>query len=393
VIFLFFTACESNMTGEDEVDDLSCNVNSFSAVGDYIASWEICEMDDDDFDLHNRVILSTLNESIQVQVSDDEYDSYSPIIWTSGNNLKIVYGKSTSGTQGSQFFINQIILKTYTLDGEFVSEETLMEVEPGRYGTFQIPFRMIERGPNSTLVYWADNEAEGVARAANIFEIENGKVSGNRYLTGVRSVNTPHAIMDGEYYIFAFMSTLTPGEIQERELNTDQNSIFIVKSDKHFQSIGEEKVVNVGGGSDWGVSPTVENFDEKYAVVFRSANQPSNTLDRLNLRIYDPEAEKVTHSAVWDSYTYLNHQILTDSEGNLMIFYIESDDGIASDEYNLRIKTIKSGTYDIDDQLIRAVKNPNFQIERLDQNRIRLYYGEASDRIVSAEYSLNSIGS
>jgi len=394
-IIILLTSCQSNSVngGEDELDDLSCNVNSFSVAGDYIAAWEICNMDEnEEFDWHNRVTLTALDESFQVQVSDAEYNSYSPLIWTSGNNLNIVYAKNTSDTQGSQIFANQIILKTYTLDGEIVSEETLMEVEPERFGTFQMPFRKIAQGPNSTTVYWSDNEVDGVARAANLFKIDNGEVAGNRYLTGVRSVNTPHAVRGDDYYMFAFMSLLTHDEIQERDLNTDQNSIFVVKSDEHFQSLGEEKIVNVGGGSDWGVLPTLAQLDQKYAVVFLSANQPSNVLDRLNLRIYDPEAEEVTHSEVWDRFTYLNHETLTNAAGNLMIFYMESDGGFASGEYNLRVKTIKSGTYDIDDRLIRTVKNPNFQIERLDQDRIRLYYGEASDRIVSGEYSLNSFG-
>lgn len=392
ILILTFTACESNIGEEDELDDLSCTVNDFSAAGDYIAAWEICEMGEE-FDWHNRVTLSTLDESIQVQVSDAEYNSYSPLIWTSGNNINIVYAKNTSDTQGTLIFANKIILKTYTLAGEFVSEEILMEVEPGRFGTFQLPIRNIEQGPNSTIVYWSDHEVEGVARAANMFEIQNGEVVGNRYLTGVRSINTPHAIMEDDYYMFAFMSLLTPVEIQERDLDTDQNSIFIVKSDEQFQSIGEEKIVNIGGGSDWGVLPTIAQLDQKYAVVFRSANQPSNALDRLNLRIYDPEAEDITYSKVWDSFTYLNHQSLTDAAGNLMIFYMESESGFASGEYNLRVKTVKSGSFDTDDHLIRTVYNPNFQIERLDQDRIRLYYGEKSDRIVAGEYRLNSIGS
>jgi len=394
IIFLL-TSCQSNSVngGEDELDEPSCNVNGFSAVGDYIATWQICEMDEEEeFYSYNRVTLLTLDESIQVQVSNAEYNSYSPLIWTSGNNLNIVYGKNTSDTQGAQFFVNQIIFKTYTLDGEFVSEETLMEVEPGRYGTFQMPFRKIERGPSSTVVYWADNEVESVARTANLFEIEYGEVTGNQYLTGVheRSVNTPYAINKDDYYMFAFMSGLTPEEMRERDLDSDQNSIFIAKSDKNFQVLGEEQIINVAGESDWGTSPSVAQFDEKYAVVFRSANQPTPNLGRLNLRIYDPESEEVIHSEVWDRFTYLNHQTLTDAAGNLMIFYMESDHGFAANEYNLRVKIIEQESLEAEDRFIMAAYNPNFEIERLDQDLIRLYYGEASGRIVAGEFNLNS---
>jgi len=267
-----------------------------------------------------------------------------------------------------------------------------MEVERGSFGTFQMPIRKIKHGPNSTVVYWSDNEVEGVARAANLFEVENGEVAGNRYLTGVRSVNSPHAILEGDHYIFAFMSVLTPVEMQDRDLDADQNSIFIVKTDQNFQAQGEEQIINVGGGSDRGVLPLVAPFDDKYAVVFRSANQSSPNLERLNLRIYDPEDEEVTHSKVWERFTYLNHQILTDAAGNLMIFYTESDHGFAAGEYNLRVKTIKKENLEVEDRNVMTVFNRNFQIERLDQDRIRLFYGEASDRIVSGEYSLSSIG-
>jgi len=114
-IIILLTSCQSNSVNgrEDEFDELSCTVNDFSTAGEFLALWEICVMEEES-DWYNRVTLTTLDESIQVQVSDAEYNSFSPLIWTSGNNLNVVYAKNTSDIQGTLIYANQIKLKRYT---------------------------------------------------------------------------------------------------------------------------------------------------------------------------------------------------------------------------------------------------------------------------------------
>src|SRR5690625_5491945 len=102
-----------------------------------------------------------------------------------------------------------------------------------------MPFGKVERTPNSTLVYWSDNEVESVSRTAHLFEIENGKVTASQYLTGTRAMSTPHAIQDTDRYIFTFMASLSPHEIEEDGLETVRNSIFLFVIDTNIKLINE----------------------------------------------------------------------------------------------------------------------------------------------------------
>ena len=394
---LMFAACDVSKINGEETEDLylSCSVQSIDAVEGYMATWENCSREDATERLH-RVMLLMPDGETQVKVSDADYNGHSPVIWASGEHLMVMYAENRSADypeKVSPALADRIELKKFTLDGELVSEETLMEVEPGTFGTFQLPFGKVERGPNSTLVYWADNKVEGVVRAAHLVEIENGEVFGRQYLDGIRSVNTPHAILIEDRYLFAFMSILTLEEEEELGVENDTNSIFLVETDAQFQPLGEETIINVGGDSDLGYWPSVAPLGDKYGVLFLSNEEQSPNRDRLNIRVYDPEAGEVIHSETADQYTYINYQGVTDAAGNLAVFYTESDGGFASGEYNLRVTTMDKNSFQTEDRFVMSVSNPNFYIERLSGNDIRLYYGAAGDRgITATELNLDSVG-
>lgn len=396
---LLFTACDASKingeeTDEQETEDLLCNVQSIDAVEGYMVAWENCSQEHSTERLH-RVMLQMPDGETQVQVSDANYNGFSPVIWSTGGQLMVMYAENRSLNYPEKVtpaLADRIELKTFTLDGELVSEETLMEVEPGTLGTFQLPFGKVERGPNSVVAYWADNKVEGVVRAAHLVEIENGEVFGRQYLEGVRSVNTPHAILDEGRYLFAFMSILTLEEEEELGVKDDSNSIFLVETDEQFQPRGEEAIINVGGESDLGHRPSVAPLGGKYGVMFLSNEEPSPNMSRLNIRVYDSEAREVIHSETAEQYTYINYQGVSDATGNLAVFYTESDGGFASGDYNLRVTTMDKDTFHTEDRFVMNVSNPNFFIEQLSGNDIRLYYGTASDGITATELSLDTVG-
>lgn len=391
---LLFSNCNSSVNdGGKEVEDLSCIVEGANAVDGYISAWERCTRNAAE-DLH-RITLRSLDGDVQVQVSDTLYSAYSPLIWENAGHLMVMYAENRDmDSQQIVHHAHRIEMKTYTLGGELVSGETLMEARPGTFGTFQMPFGKVERTPNSTLVYWSDNEVESVSRTAHLFEIENGKVTASQYLTGTRAMSTPHAIQDTDRYIFTFMASLSPHEIEEDGVETDRNSIFLVETDAQFQPLSEEIVINMGGDSDWGVRPAVSKLGDNYAVVFLSNNSPSASLARLNIRIYDPETKSVIHSETDDHYTYLTHQIVSDAEGNLLVFYTEADMGYSAGAYNLRVKTMEQGSLQTNDQFVMSLTNPNFFIEKLEGNLVRLYHGGTSsgEPVSARQLNLASLG-
>lgn len=397
MLFLFtsllFVACDSSISGDDpaENEELSCTVNGLSAIEGYIATWENCGQEYATERLH-RVMLQMPDGETQVQVSDANYNGFSPVIWSTGEQLMVMYAENRSldyPEKVSPSLADRIELKIFTLDGELVSEETLMEVEPGTLGTFQLPFGKVERGPNSVVAYWADNAVEGVVRAAHLVETENGGVFGRQYLEGVRSMNTPHAIMDEGRYLFAFVSILTMEELEVQNVKDDSNSIFLVETNTQFQPLGEETIINIGGDSDLGYRPSVAPLGEKYGIMFLSNEETSPDLGRLNIRVYDSEAGEVIHSETAEQYTYINYQGVTDAAGNLAVFYTESDDGFASGDYNLRVTTMDKDTFHTEDRFVMSLTNPNFYIERLSGNDIRLYHGGTSrEPVIATELSL-----
>lgn len=394
---LIFTACESGVNADPEertgIEDLPCTVQSSYAVNGYIAAWERCTSNAAE-DLH-RITLRSLDSDVQVQVSDTLYSAFSPLIWENAGHLMVMYAENKDmDAQQTVPHAHRIEMKTYTFGGDLVSGETLMDMEPGTFGTFQMPFGKVERTPNSTLVYWSDNEVENVSRTAHLFEIENGEVTASQYLTGTRAMSTPHDIQDTDRYIFTFISSLSPHEIEKDGVETDRNSIFLVETDAQFQPLSEEIVINIGGDSDWGVRPAVTKLGDNYAVVFLSNNSPSATLARLNIRVYDPETKSVIHSETDDQYNYLTHQIVSDAGGNLAVFYIEADMGYSAGAYNLRVKTMEQGSLQTNDQFVMSLTNPNFFIEKLEGNQIRLYHGGTSsgDPISARQLNLASLG-
>ncbi|MCH8549595.1 MAG: hypothetical protein LAT80_12030 [Balneolaceae bacterium] len=398
IIILMSVACDTSVTDgleeddENEIEDLSCIVNGFSAVDNYIALWENCE-DEAQTDRLHRITLQTPDGEIRVQVSDTSYSSYAPAIWREGDQLMIAYAENQAeDNQNIVHYTNRIVLKSFTMAGSPVSETTLMEVEPGGFGTFQLPVRVIERGDQSFVVYWADNEVEEVTRAIHLFDIESGEDVVNLYLTGIRSANTPYAALNGDKFVFAFMSILSLEEEAEQGVDADENSIFIVETDQNFQPIGDEQLIHIGGDSDLGFEPSVTPVGDNFGVVFMSNETVGFQNDRLNIRLFDPEEGEVIYSEVSDQFSYLNHQTIADDNGYLYVFYIESDSGYSATEFNLRVTVLNSETLEADDQSVMTVSNPNFELERLNQNEVRLYYGESSDRIVSTELSLDSFG-
>src|SRR5690625_2945618 len=164
---LLFSNCDSSVNdGGNEVEDHSCLVEGVNAVDCYISAWERCTRNAAE-DLH-RITLRSLDGDVQVQVSDTLYSAYSPLIWENAGHLMVMYAENRDmDSQQIVHHAHRIEMKTYTLGGELVSGETLMEARPGTCGTVEMPFGKEERPRNSTRVEWSDNEGESVASRGN----------------------------------------------------------------------------------------------------------------------------------------------------------------------------------------------------------------------------------